>query len=352
MKYIKGFDALRALSIAFVMLNHLGLDGFLEKGSFARNRLWHLFSGETGVHIFFVLSGFLITMILLREKAQTGTIHLRNFYMRRFLRLLPPLVLLFAAVGVLMWLGYIRTDLTAFAMSFFYLYNYVPLLHYVNELAHTWSLAVEEQFYLIWPILLLSMRKYKSILILCAFFVLISAVALLTFSEFAFKAHLRPARWFIPAAGHIFIGCFFALLHARFPEAIASRLNKSPLLFGVAVLLFAAPVYVPAMLIEASALMQSVGIGFLLVWIYSNQQHWLVRFMDFKPFVYVGKISYGLYVYQGLFLTTGYGSPYKFQQYPLNILLTFSAAVLSYHLVEKPISRFRKRFLSVKADQM
>ncbi len=84
MNYIKGFDALRALSIGFVMLNHLGIDGFLEKNSFARTRLWHLFSGETGVHIFFVLSGFLITSILLREKCQTGKINLKNFFARLY----------------------------------------------------------------------------------------------------------------------------------------------------------------------------------------------------------------------------------------------------------------------------
>ncbi len=344
MNYIKGFDALRALSIGFVMLNHLGIDGFLEKNSFARTRLWQLFSGETGVHIFFVLSGFLITSILLREKYQTGKINLKNFFARRFLRLLPPLVLFFAAIIILMSTGIVKFDLQALAMSFFYLYNYVPLLHYVNELAHTWSLAVEEQFYLIWPFCLILIRKYKTLLFFCGLCILISAVALFTFPEYAFRAHLRPKRWFIPAAGHIFVGCLFAVINTHFQSVVNRCLTKSFMCFGLALALFLAPVYIPKSFIETSSLIQSVGVGLLLLWIYHNQSHWFTIFLDFKLFVYFGKISYGLYVFQGLFLTTGYGSPFGFQQYPLNVVLTFATAILSYHCVEKPVLKLKSRF--------
>lgn len=335
---------MRAMSIAFVMLNHIGLDGFLQQGSFARNRLWHLFSGETGVHIFFVLSGFLITSILLLEKQRTGTIRFGNFFARRFLRLLPPLILFFIAVAVLMGTGIVNADLQAFLMSFFYLYNYAPLQHYINELAHTWSLGVEEQFYLVWPLCLSYLKEYRAILIFSGAFILVSLAALLTFPEYVFHAHLRPKRWFIPAAGHILVGCSFAVVNAARSD-YAEMFRKAGM-FAVAVIFYLAPVYVPAYFIESSALIQSVGIGFLLLWIFHNQEHGFVRFMDLGIFAYFGRISYGLYVFQGLFLTTGYGSEHFFQQYPQNVLFSFAAAIFSYHLVEKHVLKLKVHFKS------
>jgi peptidoglycan/LPS O-acetylase OafA/YrhL len=90
--------------------------------------------------------------------------------------------------------------------------------------------------------------------------------------------------------------------------------------------------------------LQAIGFGILILWIFHNQKSKLVGWMEMKPIVYLGKISYGIYVFQGLFLLTGPGSELKFQQFPLNIIFTLGLAVLSYHLFEKPILRYKNQF--------
>src|SRR5687768_16646603 len=95
MHYIKGFDGLRAISIIMVFVTHLGINSYFTPGSFAMKRIEPLFSGGTGVNIFFVISGFLITRILQRELLSRGKINIRRFFIRRFLRLLPPLFIFY-----------------------------------------------------------------------------------------------------------------------------------------------------------------------------------------------------------------------------------------------------------------
>src|SRR6476661_8597167 len=99
MRYIKGFDGLRGISIILVLLNHLWLPQAFSEDSFLRKN-YFLFSGNAGVMIFFTLSGFLITLLLLREKMGNGQINFRKFFTRRFLRLLPPLIIFYLIVSV------------------------------------------------------------------------------------------------------------------------------------------------------------------------------------------------------------------------------------------------------------
>ncbi|HMT97304.1 MAG TPA: acyltransferase family protein [Ferruginibacter sp.] len=104
MNYIRGFNGLRAFSVFFVVSTHIGLYEFLLKRGFYHPNLDVLFSGNTGVQVFFTLSGFLITLILLKEYNKKGSISLKNFYIRRFLRLLPPLIILLCLVSIFMFL--------------------------------------------------------------------------------------------------------------------------------------------------------------------------------------------------------------------------------------------------------
>src|SRR5471030_2238740 len=98
MKYIRGYDGLRAISILMVMSSHLGLFSLLPNNDYIQNRLWLIISGTTGVNIFFTLSGFLITRILVQEKLAFKKISFKNFYIRRFLRLLPPLIIFYIGI--------------------------------------------------------------------------------------------------------------------------------------------------------------------------------------------------------------------------------------------------------------
>lgn len=342
MKYIKGFDTLRAISIIFVLTTHLGLIQLLPEEHFYRARLFNLFSGGIGVRIFFSISGYLITTILLREYKTNGFINFKNFFARRFIRLLPPLIVFYSAIVILMGLDYLKPSAMAVLFSVFYLYNFVPNTYYTGELGHTWSLALEEQFYLIWPFAIHFLFKRKLLNAFIFTLLGLSAFALFEYKNHDFLRYFKAARWFIPAVTPVLIGSYFAILNYKRDGLLKS--SNSLLVLSVALVLYLSPLYLPTYFLRTSIFFQSTGISLLLVWIVNHQSSIVTKILDNKPLTYIGKISYGLYVYQGLFLRTGPGGTLWIQQFPQNIILTVCAAIISYHFLEKPILKLKKRF--------
>ena len=346
MRYIKGFDGLRAISIIFVLLTHLGIyDDVIKENKFLEKN-YNLFSGSTGVMIFFTISGFLITSLLLKEKKSNGRINLKIFFIRRFLRLLPPLLLFFLAVFILMFLNLIKSDYLALLISFFYLYNFVPIIHYTAELGHTWSLGVEEQFYFLWPFVINKIRKIKTGLLFSLFIVFCCIVVNYRYSEsyHFLNNYFFVNRWFIPACLPIMIGSFTSMILEEYEMYLNSKIHKSYLFLSLSIFIFVSQLFIPNLSIYYINLFQPIGISCFLLWIYFNQNKLLVNVLDLKPISFLGKISYGVYVYQGLFLLTGPNGGLAIQHYPLNIILVFVFAILSYYLVERRIIKFKNKF--------
>jgi len=344
MHYIKGFDSLRAISIILVISGHLGLYALLPEQAFWKTRAWHLISGTTGVQVFFTLSGFLITSILLHEKNQNGRIHFGNFYARRFLRLLPPLIVFFTVIAILMHQGVIKSTGTGFLFSVCYLYNFVPTYYYTVELGHTWSLALEEQFYLIWPFVIQFIKNYSQTLWLITITFLVCVFSGALYAHLTWIHAYTPERWFIPAVAPVLAGSFFGILNTQNPAGIKRYFQKKWQSAALSSLLFICPLYLPLGFMEYAAFFQAIGISILVVWIFHNQQARFVRALENPVLCYIGKISYGLYVYQGLFLRTGPGSEWWFQQFPQNLFLTVGVAVLSFEFLEKQFVRAKKKF--------
>jgi peptidoglycan/LPS O-acetylase OafA/YrhL len=185
LSYIPSLDGIRALSVLAVIIYHA-------------NKLW-LPGGFLGVEVFFVISGYLITLLLLAESEKNGTVSLKQFWLRRARRLLPALwvvvlgVVVFAALFQREILGTLRGDVIAalfygfnwfqvwVGTSYFTSFEFVPL-------RHLWSLAVEEQFYLIWPVVMLVVAKFgkRRLPIVSAVFVLI-AVALAVYTGVVYQ---------------------------------------------------------------------------------------------------------------------------------------------------------------------
>ena len=166
-KVISGLDALRALAISLVLLDHYELLDHLWGGR-------HLYFGSLGVMIFFVLSGFLITSMLLKEYRRSGSISLRNFYRRRAYRIFPTFYVCWIITTIVECLAHTYRWKTS-VVSFFYLMDYGRALFPLSERPYlhlwiSWSLAIEEKFYLLWPLLLLLLLKRQSALIrtMCA----------------------------------------------------------------------------------------------------------------------------------------------------------------------------------------
>jgi peptidoglycan/LPS O-acetylase OafA/YrhL len=341
MKYIKGFDGLRALSIILVLLSHLNSRQFLPNYPYIRDQFWLLISGETGVLIFFNLSGFLITLILIKEKKETGDIKFKRFFIKRFLRLFPPFLFFCLGILTLRQLNLLDFTTEGFLLSFFYLYNYTPTAFYHNELVHTWSLAVEEQFYLIWPFVI-RIFKIRKVIVLIYSLLIISFLVLFLFKLGYFSEFRRPDRWFLPASAAIIFGALLAIIISKNTNYLVNRIkHKHTPIYAFIIYLY--PLYSLKYTLFLSPLIMSFGISLLVGWIYFNQYSTLTNILNFKPFIYIGKISYGVYVYQGLFLRTGPGGNLFIQQFPQNIILTFITAVISYEFIEKSFLKLKSK---------
>ncbi|WP_176556173.1 acyltransferase family protein [Rubellimicrobium rubrum] len=205
--YIPSLDGLRAASILIVLLSHAGASCLIP--------------GGFGVTVFFFLSGFLITTLLTREHDRYGSIALGAFYLRRLVRLGPPLLACLLLAGVAAMLGLAGADLdrsTLVSQILFY-YNYHSLLtgsdEWVNGLGILWSLSVEEHFYLIWPALFIAIgRRWIGLRHL-----IVLLVALLVWRSFRYFV-LGSSEWSIYIStdtrfDSLLYGCVLALMHWR-----------------------------------------------------------------------------------------------------------------------------------------
>jgi len=342
--HIRGFDGLRAISVILVLVTHLGVFHALPEQQFIRDRIWRLCSGETGVNIFFTLSGFLITRILLVEYQFTGTINLKKFYIRRFLRLTPPFIVFILINIVLSYIGLFDIWWPGLLISFFYLYNFIPTTLYDIHLGHTWSLAVEEQFYVFWPFLIRTLSRsliYFVMLIL----IIISTVLLLylpdivipgTRSGIKLNDLFHGGRLLIPALGPIMIGSFFAFIQT------SKWIVKLNLIF-FSIIFFLFPIWSPGALLEIAPIFQSFGTASMLTWMLLNQQSPLISLLEWNPISYIGRISYGIYLYHVIFMGMGRGAG-LIRTFPLDLLVSVVFAIISYEFMERRILRLKDRF--------
>ena len=338
----------------FVLFTHLGVYASLHERGFYNTSLDVLFSGNTGVQVFFTLSGFLISLILLREYKVKNSINLKNFYIRRFLRLLPPLCILLLLVAGFMWVKLIPRSSVGFIMAATYTYNFIPIKLYTGELGHTWSLAVEEQFYFLWPMVLLvfTSTKKRIYFIAAAIFLCITAACAWR-NIFVVQSGVRYElgnlymvdRWLLPAFAPIMVGALAAIAAIEFGTYWKKKLEKQNWPLLIFLLFYTLPLLLPTVIMPLKTLLQSLGIALLLLWIFFNQQSALCSFLEIKGLNYLGKISYGIYIYQGFFLRTGpEDSEIIAQLFPYNILLTFLAAIVSYEFIEKPVLKLKSKF--------
>lgn len=322
---IAGFDGLRAIAVVATISVHLG-------------HRW-----LDGVSVFFVLSGFLITGLLISSDDQS----LWRFWGRRVLRLYPALLLYLAGVAVFAALGWATVPVAAYVAGLLYLTNYAAFPALGRETSHLWSLAVEEQYYLLWPVVLLWARRMA--MPLC-----VAAVGL----SWWWRAYppYDPTRYverfFLPAADSVLIGCLAALLVCARPDHPVARAvmrTNLSLVAGVGVIVLSALVmpavpergdHVAATLLEA----ERVGVALVLLWVCGHQRSWLVRVLEVSPLRYLGVISYGVYLWQGLFVRNGPGDPQVvLHEWPWNVVATVAAAALSYEFVERRLLRLKDR---------
>jgi len=330
---IPSLDGLRAAAIALVVLTHAAGTRDIPIHSN------YLDVGDFGVRIFFVISGYLITTLLIAEHTRTGWISLPRFYLRRTFRIFPAFYVYLAALAAgwaLGWLELHRGDLVHAAT---YTSNYQHDRSW--EVGHLWSLAVEEQFYLLWPALLVAVGRPRAPWIAAAVIVLGPVVRIACW-------HLLPTgragigESFHTVADVIAVGCLLAFvrptLHA-WPAYL--RLQRSPLFLVAPAIAIAANYTRSHMTISylAGETAMNLGIALCVDWAITHPDGVVGAILNARPVVYLGTLSYSLYLWQQPFLDR-YSTAWVCA-FPQNLGLAGVTALASYYLVERPLLRRR-----------
>ena len=364
-KYLPSIDSLRALAVLAVIIYHVDVN--------------YLPGGFLGVDLFFVLSGYLISSLIIKEYRKTGSLNLYNFYIRRARRLLPAVYFMITVVLVVMVLFnevLLRKSHLDAIFGYIYSSNWWYIFHKLDyfdsfgaqsPFKHLWSLAIEEQFYMIFPLLfLLVNRKKKSkdgtyklnknFLYVVLGLILVSLIAhILLFdinniSRIYFGTDTR--------AFSLLVGVVGAILYPM--ERLHAKVTPQQNIIYSVISLVAIATLITVMIYTSEYNTWLYRGGFLLVAILgliviisSGKQHTLMsRLLSFKPVVFIGKISYSLYLWHFpvLVLTTPVseiGNP-NIIFVILRVILTFVLATASYLFVETPIRKLGfKNYINV-----
>ena len=327
---IPSLDGLRAVSISLVLLAHLTgtLDFPLKTSAFSR--LGDL--GEFGVRVFFVISGYLITSILQTEWRRTKNIRLSKFYLRRTLRLFPACYFLIVTTAVLVSAGLTQVNKWDFAFAAGYAMNFHE--NRAWPMGHLWSLAVEEQFYLLWPFTLKKLGELRASRLLL---ILVAVAPLIRLAYPILGASLNFIVW----SDALATGCLLALWREQlYANPTYSKILSSRWFFLVPLAAFLANV-IPFTKVRwlICETVMNVSIAITVDWCMRNATSAVGRFLNW-PFVsFVGVLSYSLYLWQQFFLDRA--STNAWNTFPLNLLLASAAALCSYLVIEAPFLRMR-----------
>jgi peptidoglycan/LPS O-acetylase OafA/YrhL len=343
--YQPALDGLRALSIIAVLLYH---DESLIPG------------GYLGVDIFFVLSGFLITSLLFAEWRRAGQIDLRRFYLRRALRLFPALAVLLMVSGAFA-LAFPHAPQTpkifrGLGYSLLYITNWAngtdPML--LGPLSHTWSLAVEEQFYLLWPILfiaLLRLTKGRRSLTLAILGLALASAAWRAILFLSGTTFWRLYNGTDSRADSLLVGCVVAVAMMRLdlPRVIggprAARWLACAGGIALAGLMVSQPLQWSGYYLGWFFLV-ALAAAALVLGVLTNPDWVFTRVLSWGPLVWIGRLSYSLYLWHypiyGFVKSERLGLD-RTVVIVLRLLLAFVAAIGSYYLVERPFLSLKKR---------
>jgi len=351
---IPSLDGLRAISILLVIALHS-----LQRYSVNHHVplvFYDLCNGSLGVQIFFVISGFLITALLLQERRKFGSISLSGFYIRRAFRILPPLYTYIAVVALIGISGRIilnRNDIIS-AVLFFHNYSRSSSMW---SLEHLWSICIEEQFYLVWPFILCACLAGDGVehrLRAAVFPVAVLAISPPLRTILGLQ-HSHPILRDIGLKinyDFIMFGCLIALLQGvpRF-ETIYRIVTRIWWIWPIAIFLLGAI----SMRFEhyfdlpIGYTITGAAIAIFILWCTRNPDRAVGRALNFRPIVQIGVLSYSIYLWQTLFLHhlnyQVFGRYSWIGSFPSNWIAILIVAAFSYYVIEKPSLRLRLRLI-------
>ncbi|RYH00162.1 MAG: acyltransferase [Alphaproteobacteria bacterium] len=331
-------DGMRAISILAVIYAHaIRTQGFPAFPGM--NALGDL--GNLGVRVFFVISGFLITYLLLKESDRYGRISLKDFYRRRIIRIFPAFYGYLLVVAILALAGFIAMEWADFGYAAVYLINFVEKKSWA--VAHLWSLSVEEQFYLLWPTLIALLGWRRSVWL--AVGTVLAAPLLRIAWWYLLSEHQHLATKAFPTVcDAIATGCVLACLrdmltasklYGRFASSLGFLLVPAAILISNVLAFHTRPDYLVGQTVR------NVGIALCLDWCLRYPKSRVGILLNLRPVVWLGTLSYSFYLWQQLFLDRH--SNEIWCRFPFNIGFAFLAALTSFYLIERPFLKLRSK---------
>ena len=339
-KHLAGIDGLRAIAALLVVLYHANVPGI---------------PASTGVLAFFVLSGFLISRLIIAEEERTHTVSLSRFYVRRSFRIFPALYAYWFVAMAITALRHQPLNWPHALSAFFYVSNYYQAIFGdpVNRLSHTWSLGVEEQFYLLWPCVFLLLRnnerRFRALIVLIPLLWLYRESLVYVFH--AHQAYIYNA--FDTRVDHILMGCLLAVaLEGGHFSRLWRVVCVSPLMMLVTLLLMVLAfsgesfLHVRDYRDSVEFVVVPVLCAILIAQLVAFPTHALMSPFNWEWMRFLGKISYSIYLYQQLVV---YPAMKVFEGLPVfGVMAAVGAsivlAVCSFYLVEQPFLRLRQRY--------
>ncbi|MGE0405714.1 MAG: acyltransferase family protein [Candidatus Korobacteraceae bacterium] len=334
-RYLPALDGLRAIAVLVVITYHAGFTAV---------------PGDLGVSVFFVLSGFLITWLLLKEEAQNGEISLGNFYIRRTLRIFPAYFAFLAvsyafdALRGFQWPGGLTWASLTYTVNYYNaLHNHPP-----TAVAHAWSLSIEEQFYLLWPLVFIFTPSRARAWMLAASITLVAGWRSLLYLHFdvgsAYVYNALDTRF-----DNLAVGCLLAILclQPRFQELLENRsawIPLAPVVFLLVSRTMTSPEYHYSVGFTVDALLIAVFLAQII------QRPW--AWLDFKSVKWLGTLSYPMYLYH----IWGLGAAHKLVESSVPALLigtaiTTALASASYYFIERPVLSLKSRIQQVSSGR-
>ncbi len=339
---IPTLDGWRAVAIAAVILSH----GILLHGAAARPTraigyiAGHL--GGLGVALFFAISGFLITTLLLEEHDKWGRISLRGFYVRRVFRILPAAYLYLIVLAIAAGSGWLGEPLRRgeVASAAFFYSNYWPGRSWYT--AHFWSLSMEEHFYLLWPALLVGLGVRRA---LAASGILLAAVALWRPWSLLHMHHPYPAlqRTDIRFDAFLYAAALAIVLYGPYGVPLLRVLTAAWFRIGSVLAVVSGWAWMLVLSAPATGtLIESALLPAILISVIYWPRSRLFRVLESAPLRWIGRISYGLYLWQQLFFAPSSVVTLSAaaKVFLPRLALTFTAAIASYYLLERPLLRY------------
>lgn len=344
---VPSLDGVRGLSILLVLVGHMLLPQSLVGIS------------AIGLKVFFVISGFLITRLLLAENKQSGSVSLRNFYIRRILRLYPVIIVYVCITSAVLLSRGQQVSLLEVASVFFYFVNYLVVyndhlgLNYTLPVGMLWSLSVEEHFYLFAPLALVMIRGEAKKMLMIALTICVIALSLRLLYAYNNPAivHTLELYWrsetrFDSIAYGVILACLPEFEKgSRFIRAITTR----PVFIG-AVAIMLATFAIRDSYFQNTWRFTFQGLALIPILasvIFAKPIPLFNRVLNLRGLIWIGALSYSLYVWHGA-VVFFFGEWIEMLPHPLvswaEFALSFVLAVFSYYLLERPVMALRKRF--------